>query len=318
MLAPMQPFWGPYGRASLAYAGRVAGSGANAIWFHGFDEAGFEACARAGLQACVELRTFRADFAARPDLAPIGVDGRPIRWGRLVQGVCLSRRDFVDEIQATLEAGLEAHAPAGVWLDYLTYAGWFETPEPDLQDSCFCADCVAEFCGATRIDATTAGEILARHSREWVEHKCRRIAAFARRYAEIVRAKRPGSVVGAYMCPWTPEEHGGALRRIFAQDYELLAGAIDVFTPLLYAGKCGRPASWAAEYLDGAGRFVPAVARVQLILDALDFPASMEAAASSAVPSWGLQMFGGAAVFEDPARLAAWTRLLERLRAPAG
>ena len=39
--------------------------------------------------------------------------------------------------------------PAGIWLDYLTYGGWFETPEPDLQESCFCADCIAEFCTAT-------------------------------------------------------------------------------------------------------------------------------------------------------------------------
>ncbi len=313
----MQQLWGPYGRGSLAHADLVAESGANAIWFHGFDEEGFEACARAGLHPCVELKTFRADFCVRPDLVPIGVDGRPIRWGRLVQGVCLSKRDFVGEIEGTLEAGLQAYAPTGVWLDYLSYAGWFETPQPDLQDSCLCPDCVGEFCEATGIDARSAAEILAHHGREWTEHKCRRIAAFARRFAQIIRTRRPGCVVGAYMCPWTPEEHAGALRRIFAQDYRLLAGAIDVFTPLIYAQKCGRSPAWAAEFLAGAGRFVPAGARVQLILDALDFPASMEAAADSPAPSWGLQMFGGAALFEDQGRRAAWTRILAALRARA-
>ncbi len=310
----MHPLWGPYGRAAAALAARVAESGANAIWFHGFDPEAFESCARAGLEPCVELKTFRADFAARPDLAPIGVDGKPIRYGRLVQGVCLSRRDFVDAIGESLEAGLDAFAPAGVWLDYLSYAGWFETPEPDLQESCFCRDCIAEFCEATGIDAGTPAGILAHHAQAWTDHKCRRIAAFARRYAAIIRAKRPGCVVGAYMCPWTPAEHDGALRRIFAQDYSLLAGAIDVFTPLIYAQKSGRPPSWAAELLAGSRAFVPPGARVQLILDALDFPASMEAAAASPARSYGLQMFGGASLFEDQDRLAVWTRLVTRMR----
>jgi len=297
MLAVVAALWGPYGRASVPHADRVRSSGANALWFHGFDPAAFEACARAGLAPCVEFKTFRADFAVRPDLIPIGVDGKPIRHGRLVQGVCLSRRDFVDEIDANLRSGLDAYAPAGVWLDYLTYAGWFETAEPDLQESCFCRDCVEEFCEATGSDASTSGEILAGYGREWTDHKCRRVAALARGYADVIRSKRPGCLVGAYMCPWTPDEHGGALGRIFAQDYALFAGAVDVFTPLIYAQKSGRPPSWAAEFLSRCREFVPAGARVQLILDALDFPASMEAVASSTVPSWGLQMFGGASVF---------------------
>jgi hypothetical protein len=313
----MQPLWGPYGRAAVALADRVAASGADAIWFHGFDADAFEACERAGLAACVELKTFRADFAARPDLVPIGADGKPIRYGRLVQGVCLARRDFVDAIEESLAAGLDAFAPAGVWLDYLTYAGWFETPEPDLQESCFCGECIAEFCEATGVDAGTPAEILSRHPQAWTDHKCRRIAAFAHRYASVIRTRRPGCIVGAYMCPWTPSEHEGALRRIFAQDYALLAGAIDVFTPLIYGQKSGRPPSWAPEFLAAARGFVPAGARVQPILDALDFPASMEAAAASPVPSYGLQMFGGASLFEDEGKLAAWTRLLARMHGAA-
>ena len=309
-----QPLWGLYGRASVAHADRVKASGANALWFHGFDADAFDACARADLAPCVEVKTFRADFDKRPDLVPVGVDGKPIRYGRLVQGVCLSRAYFLEEIETSLGSGLDSYAPAGVWLDYLTYAGWFETPDPDLQESCFCVDCIEDFQQATGIDAGTPAEILGRHQVAWTDHKCRRIAALARRYADLIRARRPGCLVGAYMCPWMPGEHGGALRRIFAQDYTLLAPAIDVFTPLIYAAKCGRPPSWGAEFLARAGTFVPAGSRVQLILDALDFPASVEAVAASPVPSWGLQMFGGATLFEDEGKLAAWTRLVAALR----
>lgn len=298
MVAPA--LFGPYGGAALEHAGRLADAGANACWFHGFDAAAFAACERHGLAACVEFKTFRADFDAHPELIPIGVDGRPIRYGALVQGVCLSQRAFVERVEEELVAGLRAFGPAGIWLDYLTYAGWFETPDPDLQQSCFCPGCIAAFREATGIDTTSPREILARHAGAWTRHKCERIAAFAARYAALIRAHLPGCVVGAYMCPWTPDEFDGALARIFAQDYALLAPAIDIFTPLIYAGKCGRPADWGRRFLAEAPAFVPAGRPVQLILDALDFPASLEAIADSPRPSWGVQMFGGARVFGDP------------------
>ena len=139
------PLFGPYGSGALKYADRLAAHGANACWFHGFDARAFELCAQNKLAACVEFKTFRADFAQRPELIPIGVDGRPIRYGSLVQGVCLSKKEFLAETEAHLLDGLKQFRPAGIWLDYLTYGGWFETPDPDLQESCFCPECVAEF-----------------------------------------------------------------------------------------------------------------------------------------------------------------------------
>lgn len=320
MVAPA--LFGPYGGAALAHAGRLADAGANACWFHGFDAAAFAACERHGLAACVEFKTFRADFDAHPELIPIGVDGRPIRYGALVQGVCLSQRAFVERVEEELVAGLRAFQPAGIWLDYLTYAGWFETPDPDLQQSCFCPGCIAAFREATGIDAAFPREILARHAGAWTRHKCERIAAFAARYAALIRAHLPGCVVGAYMCPWTPDEFDGALGRIFAQDYALLAPAIDIFTPLIYARKSGRPADWGRRFLVEAPAFVPAGRPVQLILDALDFPASLEAIAASPRPSWGVQMFGGARVFGDPDQArdfrAAVDQIRERIAASSG
>jgi hypothetical protein len=307
--------FGPYGGVDLAQAAAAAAHGANAAWFHGFDETVFEACARHGLAACVEFPTFRADFAERPELIPVGVDGRPIRFGRLVQGVCLSQTAFLDEIEARLRAGLAAYQPAGIWLDYLTHAGWFEVPDPDLQESCFCPACIADFCQATGLDAATPAEILGRHAAAWARRKCERIAALAARYAAIIRERLPGGLVGAYLCPWTPAEFGGALTRIFAQDYQLLSPAIDVFTPLIYGTKSGRPASWGREFLEAAPGFVPAERKVQLILDALDGPASLAETAAAARPSWGLQVFDGAAMFADPDFAGVFEAAVARIRA---
>jgi hypothetical protein len=306
--------FGPYGSAALNQIERLAAHGANACWFHMFDQAAFAACDRHGIAPCVEFKTFRADFDAHPELIPTGADDRPIRYGRLVQGVCLSQPTFLEQTEAALLEGVRAFRPAGIWLDYLTYAGWFEQPNPDLQQSCFCPACIGHFCASTGIDATSPAEILARHLDAWTRHKCERIAGFAARYAALIRTHLPECVIGAYMCPWTPGEFDAALTRIFAQDYALLAPAIDIFTPLIYGVKSGRPATWGREWLEQSASFVPADRPVQLILDALDGPQSLTETASSQRPSWGLQVFGGAQLFENTELAQTFQHTVERIR----
>jgi hypothetical protein len=187
-------------------------------------------------------------------------------------------------------------------------------PDPDLQESCFCRACIATFCERTGIDAPTPAEILAVHSDAWTQHKCAQIASFAKHYAQIIRAQVPGCLIGAYMCPWMPQEFHGALTRIFAQDYALLAPAIDVFTPLIYGAKSGRPATWGRAFLEAAPAFVPRDRKVQLILDALDGPASLLETAAAARPSWGLQVFDGASIFADPASAQVFQTAVAQIR----
>jgi len=308
------PLFGPYGSSALEYSDRFAQYGANAIWFHGFNPAAFETCQKHHIFPCVEFKTFRASFVEHPELVPTGIDGRPLRYGRLVQGVCLSKKDFLDETEAALLDGLRKFQPAGIWLDYLTYAGWFETPGPDLQDTCFCPDCVAEFCEETGVDAETPAQILKTAGGLWVKHKCERVARYASHYAHLIRSYLPDCVVGAYMCPWLPEEYGGALRRIFAQDYDLLAPSIDIFTPLIYCTKSGRGHDWGRKFLEAAPGFVPAGRPVQLILDRLEYPDSLLAAAESAVPSWGMQIFDGGRIFNEPAQADIFAQAVDRIQ----
>ncbi|MSP12404.1 MAG: hypothetical protein EXR62_05540 [Chloroflexi bacterium] len=127
--------FGPYGRAALEYGSRLPEYGANAAWFHGFDTEAFEVCAQHHLAPCVEFKTFRADFKAHPELIPTGIDGKPIRFGDKVQGICLSQKAYLEETEKDLLAGVAAFRPTGIWLDYLTYAGWFETPTSRLMVS---------------------------------------------------------------------------------------------------------------------------------------------------------------------------------------
>ncbi|MEZ4639342.1 MAG: hypothetical protein R2873_32835 [Caldilineaceae bacterium] len=116
------PLFGPYGRNALEHADRLARFGANAAWFHMFDAEAFDICAQHGLAPCVEFKTFRADFDAHPELIPTGADGKPIRYGRLVQGVCLSQQAFLDKTEAALVEGCSSSSPPA--------SGWTTSPTP--------------------------------------------------------------------------------------------------------------------------------------------------------------------------------------------
>lgn len=304
--------FGPYGSAELP--SNVKDYEVNAVWFHGFHEPSFAACEKRDLHACVEFKTFRADFVQHPELIPIGKDGKPIRYGKLVQGICLSQKEYLFQIEEQLIVGLKRFQPRGIWLDYLTYGGWFEEPEPDLQESCFCTACIEDFGLHTNIDAATSDEILSKYAQEWTLHNCRKIASFALHYSKIIKNKLPDCIIGAYMCPWTPEQFGGALTGIFAQDYTLLQEAIDIFTPLIYCKKSGENPEWGQAWLEQSPHFVPRDRHVQLILDALDYPESLTKSAASQVPSYGLQMFGGAPLFQDPDKAILFKQAVEVIR----
>jgi len=290
---------GTYGTPALAYAAQFKDISANTAWFHGFDEFAFEECTRYGIKPCVEFATFRADYKKFPHLIPIGIDGNPIRYKTHLQGICLSKTDFLDEIESNLKTGLATYTPAGIWLDYMTYGGWFEDPSPDLQDSCFCPDCISHFNQVTNIDETNPQRILDLHHKAWEQHKCNQVVSLTAKYTHIIRDMCPDAVIGMYMCPYTPDEYDGALRRIFAQDYNLIAPYIDVFTPLIYCTKSGRDASWGRSFLEASSKFVPHGKSVQLILDSMDFPNSLEQTVLSSVQSKGIQMFSGAEIFKD-------------------
>ena len=309
----MQKLFGPYGTTDAQTAKNVRACGGNAIWFHGFNPSGFEAAESGRVAACVEFKTFRASFDEHPELIPIGADGKPIRYGRLVQGICLSHDEYLHQRFDDLANGMSLYHPKGVWLDYLTYAGWFETPTPDLQESCFCEACVEEFCAATGIDAESPSEILQHHQQSWTSHKCSRIDILGREFSRIIRDAAPECVIGVYMCPWKPGEFDGALSRIFAQDYGLFIEWADLFSPLLYAEKSGRSKRWSETFMNESESFLPAGAVVAPILDSLDFPECIEAIADATIPPSGFQLFAGATTFEDKTNLSKIGAAIERI-----
>ena len=204
--------------------------------------------------------------------------------------------------------------PRGIWLDYLTFTGWFETADPDLQDSCFCKACVAEFCETQHLDVDRPAVIIQKYAALWRRHKCEKIAQFAAKYAGLIRARQPECIIGVYLCPWLPHEYDDGISRIFGQDVDLMGDSIDVFTPLIYTAKSGRDYDWGKKYLEKSGDWMPARNKIQLILDAQDFPQSLEAAAASRIPSWGIQIFSGSSVFIDRRRAEQFCQAVNQIK----
>lgn len=232
--------------------------GINALFVHSA-RISAELIARANAQGAgvyAEFATFRGDYVQEkyPDVAPIGRDGLPIPKTKRFLGACPSAPRLLLDKMGALRRLVREHAIAGVWLDYLHFHCDFELPDPPLDQSCFCDRCLACFTrdsGLAPIGRTTAERaewILSRVPDDWTEWKCAVIAGFAREARQILDEERPGAKLGIYACPWTDDEYGGALRTIVAEDIDRLHAVVDVFSPMVYQVKCGRPVAWVEQY----------------------------------------------------------------------
>lgn len=291
--------FGPYGGITENEVDLFKSSAANTIWFHDFNETLFNLSEKISCNACVEFKTFRGDYKKNPKLLPLGIDGKRLQYSSMFQGICLSQHEYLQEIVENLINGLKKFTPYGIWLDYMTFGGWFETTAPDLQDSCFCSECINTFQNKYNIDISSPLEIRNKYYKEWIRYKSDTITDYAENYNAIIKKYAPDCIVGIYMCPWKPDEFSGALENIFGQNYRKLAPYTDFFTPLLYARKSGKPAEWGRRFLENSKQFIPDQSRAQLIIDFLDYPDSLQEIADSKVPSAGIQIFNGKAIFES-------------------
>lgn len=209
-----------------------------------------------GAAVYAEFATFRGDYALEryPDLAPIGRDGLPVPKTERFLGACPSAPSFLLDKRAALRALLREWPVAGVWLDYLHFHCDFELPTPPLEQSCFCDRCLGRFERDTglrpagRTTAERAAWLLSEAPEAWTAWKCQVIGGYAAEVREMVEEERPGAKLGIFSCPWTDDEYGGAMRTIVAEDIDRLHAVMDVFSPMVYQVKCGRPPEWVEAY----------------------------------------------------------------------
>lgn len=264
--APHGPFAGtPKETAATLYANNI-----NAVFVDTISPDLQKALKAIGVKIYTTLNVFggQALWRRYPQLRPVDRFGNrvPAAQGN---GICPTQRWYWPRILRSLAQKRDAGFD-GVWLDFMRFSGMWETPTPNLTETCFCDSTLADFERATAIIIPTdlpvdssdsiatspqaqsiaakAKWILAHHRREWILYKIGVIAEFAHQ-AKATLAKNPDAVLGMFSVPWKREQHGYALVSILSQDYRRLSNSIDIFSPMLYHELCGQPVEWIETFV---------------------------------------------------------------------
>jgi hypothetical protein len=225
-----------------------------------------------------------------------------------------------------LEALLDRFDVAGVWMDYFHWHAQFEDPNPVLPETCFSPDCIAAFEAATRIRVPGASVserarfLLTRHEREWRDWRVSQLISWALEIRGIVKAKRPGALVGVYHCPWRDDEYGGALRRVLGLDLDELSKNVDVLSPMVYHGRMHRKPVWVGEYVEWLSKKTPGT-RIWPIVQAHNDPEAISAEefdqvlrAGAVARSTGVMMFTAQSVASDPKKMEVMKRFYREMK----
>jgi hypothetical protein len=268
----------------------------------------------------------------RPEAWPINQNGEQAPAATWFMGVCPTDPAFKAHRLAQLNDLLDKHDIAGVWIDYFHWHAQFEDPEPILPETCFNESCLMTFAKAAKLQipagttAEKAAWILQRHDRDWRDWRAAVLADWARELRETVRRKRPNALLGLFHCPWDDREFNGARRRILGLDFALLAPHVDVFSPMVYHGRMGRPPEWVGQYVEWISKRLPRDVKIWPIVQAHDEPAVIPPEEFNLVlrlglagRSTGVMMFTIGAVAKDPAKMKALRALYTRwaARTPA-
>lgn len=210
---------------------------------------------REGVKVFAEFPTLNGMkyVESHPEAWPITAEGKRAEPASWFMGVCPTEPGFRTYRFTQLRRLLQEFDLNGIWMDYVHWHAQFEEEDPILPETCFCDHCLRSFREATGIiipEGTTAGQaawILRHHDPEWRNWRCGVLADWARQTREILSQERPGALLGLFHCPWTDEEYNGARRRILGIDYDSLRTIVDVFSPMVYHGRMGRPPTWVRE-----------------------------------------------------------------------
>jgi len=132
----------------------------------------------------------------------------------------------------------------GIWLDYHhAHASW-EQDQPNLPDTDFAPMALRLFTEKTGIELpadvpAAAKVLLGERQDDWTNFRCAAFTDWVREYREIVDDVRPTALLGSFHCPWSPEDHRGAIRHKLAIDVLAQSKYLDVFSIMPYHARFG-------------------------------------------------------------------------------
>ncbi len=307
--------------------------GVNAVFLHSgsIDSVLMRRAEEEGLKVYAEFATLNGKgyVDQHPEAHAINQFGHKVKAASWFMGVCPSNEAFQNYRFQQLRDLLTRYQVDGVWMDYVHWHAQFEEPDPILPETCFCEDCLTAFSAQTGAEIRgssipeKANWILENVDSSWRSWRCQVIADWSKKIKYIIDEERPGALLGLYHCPWTDDEFGHARRRILGLDYDLLVEIFDVFSPMVYHARMGRPAQWVetnihwhSDRLHRTDRSQPGI---WAIVQAYDDPYSISAEEFETVLKGGIvgrasgvMMFTTRALAEHPEKIKVMQRLYQR------
>ncbi|MCX7796314.1 MAG: putative glycoside hydrolase [bacterium] len=274
---------------------------------------------REGARVFVEIGIFvgKDTVEKYPELAPIGVDGKPLTPIKWYMGINPAIDWYRDKKSNEIRETLQNYNIDGLWLDFIRYPCHWEVPNPKLEQSSFDEGSIKKFEKyiGTVIPGTAIQDkarwILNEKLEDWTKWKCEQITSFCRDARKIIKDINPKAILGIFSVPWREDQFGGAILKIIAQDFKALSQYVDIFSPMVYHLMCGFPVSWIKDYSlylrNKTGKLVVP------IVQAVDEPSKVDnledviRISLDANPD-GVIVFTAQAIFEDEIKIEALRR----------
>ncbi len=244
---------------------RLDDYGVNAVFIRSLelDEATVERARAEGCKVYAEFATLNGRYGdyvqQHPDAHPIDDSGRPAPPATWFMGVCPTHDGFRQFRMDALRKLLTRFELDGIWMDYTHWHAQFEDPYPLLLKTCFSDSCLRAFEAWAKL--TVAGDTPA-HKARWIFHHAAKpwedwrvhvIVEWAKEIRAITKAIRPQALIGIYHTAWKDEDLSGVRRRCLGLDFDALAPHVDIFSPMIYHGRSGKPLDYVKEFVDYLG-----------------------------------------------------------------
>jgi hypothetical protein len=241
---------------------RLDDYGVNAVFIHSgdLDEATVSRARDEGCLVFAEFATLNGqhdDYVARhPEAHPIDDQGKPVSPATWFLGACPTDPGFRASRMQALRELVTSVDVDGVWMDYLHWHAQFEDPYPIFVKTCFSESCLTAFQEHTgvRVPEGPVAErskwIFMNAAHQWEDWRVSVLVDWARQIHGIVKQHRPQALVGNFQVAWKDEDLGGVRRRCLGLDFRALAPYVDVFSPMIYHGRSGKPAKYVREYVE--------------------------------------------------------------------
>jgi hypothetical protein len=240
---------------------RLDDYGINAVFIHGqsIDKETFQRAKDEGAKVFAEFATLNGKYGdyvkKHPDAHPIDDTGKPAPPATWFMGVCPTHPGFREYRMQALREMLTELDLDGVWMDYVHWHAQFEDPYPVFIKTCFNDPCLNAFQMATGVKVEGEGVpqkakwIFMNAAKEWEDWRVSVIVDWAKEMRGIVKEVRPNALLGCFHAAWKDADLGGVRRRALGLDFDALAPHVDVFSPMVYHGRSGKPPEYVQEFV---------------------------------------------------------------------